>query len=56
MIFTKTIKLKSHNPALKLMDITSSVENMVKNSGVKNGQVLVFARYTTVFERLNLTI
>lgn len=47
MIFTKTIKFISHNPALKLMDITPKVERVIKSSEVKNGQVLVFARHTT---------
>ena len=47
MVFTKSIKLRSHNPALKLMDITPRVEKIVKSSKIKNGQVLVFARHTT---------
>lgn len=47
MIYTKSIKFKSHNPALKLMDITPKVEEIVNKSKIKDGQVLVFARHTT---------
>ncbi|TSC64654.1 MAG: hypothetical protein G01um101493_68 [Microgenomates group bacterium Gr01-1014_93] len=47
MIFTKTLKFLSHNPALNLMDITSKVNGVIKQSKVKDGQVLVFARHTT---------
>lgn len=47
MIYTKTISFKSHNPAVKMMDITSKVEKEVGKSKIKDGQVLVFARHTT---------
>ncbi len=47
MIQTSIIVLKSKNPAVKLMDITSKVDKMVAKSKIKDGQVLVFARHTT---------
>ncbi len=47
MVVTKQVKFKSHNPALKLMDITPKVEKVVKESKITDGQVLVFARHTT---------
>ena len=42
MIQTSIIVLKSKNPAVKLMDITSKVDKMVAKSKIKDGQVLVF--------------
>lgn len=47
MIKTNIIVLKSQNPAVKMMDITPRVEKMIEKSGIKDGQVLVFARHTT---------
>lgn len=47
MIVTKTVTLKSHNPAPKLMDITNKVWRVVKVSKITEGQVLVFSRHTT---------
>lgn len=47
MIYTKILTLKSRNPAVKLMDITSRVTKEVAKSKILDGQVLVFARHTT---------
>lgn len=47
MIITKILSFKSKNPAVKLMDVTPQVEQMVEKSRIKEGQVLVFARHTT---------
>lgn len=47
MVVTKIISLISHNPALKLMDITGKVDKVVKSSKIKDGTVLVFSRHTT---------
>lgn len=47
MVVTSKITLHSPNPAPKLVDITDQVEEMVKKSGVQEGQALIFAQHTT---------
>lgn len=47
MIITKSLILKSPNPAPKLLDITPRVQRVVQKSNIKDGTVLVFSRHTT---------
>lgn len=51
-IYKEEIKLKS-NTQIEFMDITDKVESIVKSSGVKDGQVLVYAPHTTMGIAIN---
>lgn len=48
----KTIKLKTKK-AFEYIDITDEVEDFIKKEKVKDGQVLVFSRHTTMAVRIN---
>ncbi len=47
MIKTTTISLKSRNKAPDLINITDKIGDLVKESNIKDGQVLIFSRHTT---------
>lgn len=51
-IKNRTIKLQTKK-APEFIDITSEVESFIKETGLKNGQVLIFSKHTTMAIRVN---
>ena len=47
MVFKKTLELQSNHRAVTFHDITDSVKEIVKESGVKDGIVVVYSHHTT---------
>ena len=47
MVFKKTLELQSNHRAVTFHDVTDSVKEVVKESGVKDGIVVVYSHHTT---------
>ena len=47
MVFKKALKLESNHRAVTFHDVTDSVRDAVRESGVKNGIVVVYSHHTT---------
>ena len=47
MVFKKALKLESNHRAVTFHDITDKVKEIVKESGIKNGIVVVYSHHTT---------
>ena len=47
MIFKRALKLESRHRAVSFHDITDQVKDIVKESGVKDGIVVVYSHHTT---------
>lgn len=47
MVFKKSLKLESNHRAVTFHDVTDKVKQIVKESNVKNGIVVVYSHHTT---------
>ncbi|MEK7521413.1 MAG: secondary thiamine-phosphate synthase enzyme YjbQ [Patescibacteria group bacterium] len=47
MVVTSKITINSTDQVPELIDITDKIHKVVKDSGVKNGQITVFSQHTT---------
>lgn len=47
MVFKKALKLESNHRAVTFHDVTDSVRDAVRESGVQNGIVVVYSHHTT---------
>ena len=47
MVFKKTLELQSNHRAVTFHDVTDSVKEVVRESGVKDGIVVVYSHHTT---------
>ena len=47
MVFKRALKLESRHRAVSFHDITDQVKDIVKESGVKDGIVVVYSHHTT---------